>query len=75
MIHTTIEIYSDDLKTWKSWCKKKHLVSADMMRALIEHVNQKIQQDFYLSLIKSTNYVKPLSCVKIQKNYRKNSSV
>ena len=68
---TTIEIYSNDLKTWKSWCKRKGLTSAEMMKALIEHVDNKIQQNFYLSLVKSTNYNKSLSGVKISKNYRK----
>jgi hypothetical protein len=46
-----------------------------MMQALMDHVDHKIQQNFYLSLIRQANFNKPLSGIKLDKNYRKNNSV
>ena len=68
---TTIEIYRKNLATWKSWRKAKKLTSCEMMQALINHVDQKLQQNFYLSLARSSNFKKPLSDIKLDKNYRK----
>jgi hypothetical protein len=68
---TTIEIYSKNLSTWKLWCKAKNLTSCEMMQALMNHVDQKLQQSFYLSLVRSTNFKKPLSGIKIKEIYRK----
>jgi hypothetical protein len=73
-MNTTIEIYNKNLPTWKSWCKTKKLTSCEMMQEIMDHVDHKIQQNFYLSLIRQENFKKPLSGIKLDKNYRKNSS-
>jgi hypothetical protein len=72
MTSTTIEINSIDLSWWED-CKKKLKMNSKEVFALIKkRVEERKQQLLYDALPRPSNYVKPLSCVKINKNYRKN---
>jgi hypothetical protein len=67
-----LEISNDAHRTIKRWKRAKNMNSVEFVDAWIKSVQLKKQQEFYNSLALPSKYVKPLSDVKIHKNYRKN---
>ena len=68
---TTIEIYRDDLRMWRRWCKTKGLTSPEMMRKIVDAAKAKKVQEIYSSLPKPEKTSKPLSGKRIKKKYKK----
>ena len=68
---TTIEIYFEDVAWWTACKKLKNMTSPELFRGIKTACDLKKQAEFYLTLSKPVKYIKPLSGVKIKKNYRK----
>ena len=68
---TTIGIKNSDLSWWKDCCKKLNMTSEEAFSKFRRNVELKLQQDFYATLPRPSNFKKPLSGIKIGKNYRK----
>jgi hypothetical protein len=66
----TIPISDTAHTVWRKWCKAKKMTSSELMDELINHVERKHQQAFYLSLPKIDKRGKALSGVKLDKNYK-----
>lgn len=68
---TLIEIYQDDLPTWRRWCKVKGLRSKDLMSEIMREVGRRHQRELYLSLPRPDSRKKPLLGKKIEGNFKR----
>jgi hypothetical protein len=72
---TTIAINNIDLSWWNACLNKLEMSSAEAFSKFRRNVELKKQQDFYATLPTPAKYVKPLSGVKIRKNYKKQNGI
>ena len=72
---STIEINDRDLSWWIECKGKLNMTSKEAFTKFRKNVELKKLQDFYSTLPQPLNFVKPLTGVKIKKNYRKTSGI
>ena len=72
---STIEIYDNDLQWWKDCKRKLKMNSKESFAKFKRNAELKLLQDFYSTLAQPSNFCKPLLNIKLDKKYRKNSSI
>lgn len=64
-----IDMYTEDLPTWKRWKKKKNMSNAELLHKILAYgVNKVLFDNFMRSLTSRNDYKKKLSHCKIDKS-------
>ena len=64
-----IDMYTEDLPTWRRWKKKKKMNNAELLHTIISYgVNKVLFDNFMRSLTSRDNYKRPLTGCKIAKS-------